>query len=136
MEEFKIGDLVLVREIGNYTWVPYQYVTTRNGKVWFSDGTWIAESEIDMVPLSSENEYLIGTDITPTKPWEPKHGELVAVRDEEDDYWKSLIFIEMTIDGRYRCGWTEDSSTDETVPFDRCEPIYKHFNVPSKPNDE
>ena len=136
MEEFKIGDLVLVREIGNYIWVPYQYVTTRDGKVWFSDGTWLAESEIDMVLLSSENEYLIGTDITPTKPWEPKHGELVAVKDRGEAHWKAMVFVKKCEEGQFLCAYFDTMEENDMCPWDCCEPLHRHFNVPSNPDNE
>lgn len=136
MADFKLGDLVLVRDSSDDIWVPYQYITTKNGNVWFSDGTWLAERSIDMILLSSENEHLVGTNQTPIKPWEPKCGELVAVKDSDDPYWSSLVFIGMSTDGKYRCGWSEDTDFDETVTWDQCEPIYKHFKFSKNPEDK
>lgn len=135
MEEFKIGDFVLVRDTGEDIWVPYQYVTTKNGKVWFSDGTWLEEGRFDMIPLSYENDYLVGTNKIPAKPWEPEPGELVAVKDEEEDFWRPLIFIGIGTDGKYLCGWAVDTEADKAATFDQCEPLYRHFNIPKRPED-
>ena len=136
MEEFKIGDFVLVRDTGEDIWVPYQYMTNKNGKVWFSDGTWLEEGRFDMIPLSSENDYLVGTNKIPAKPWEPEPGEIVAVKSEADYFWRPMVFIEKSEDGGYICS-SRDCTTEPifiTTWFE-CEPAYKHFNVPKCPED-
>ena len=137
MEEFKIGDFVLVRDTGEDIWVPYQYVTTKNGKVWFSDGTWLEEGRFDMIPLSSENENLVGTNKIPAKPWEPEPGELVAVKNKDDVEWRPMVFIEKNNIGEYVCS-SRDITTKPTflITWFECEPAYKHFKFSKNPSED
>ena len=88
-----------------------------------------------MIPLSSENDYLVGTNKIPAKPWEPEPGELVAVKDREDPYWKSMIFVKKSEEGLFLCAYYDTIDEDDLCPWEECEPLHKHFNVPKCPED-
>lgn len=138
MEEFKIGDPVLVRSRKNPVdvWEPRIYLGAKDNTVYLDGGWRPARDDYSFIPFNEKTEDMLGSRMAWEEPWEPKTGELVAVKDKCDDYWRPMVFVEITTDGQYRCGWAEDADIDETVSWDQCEPIYKHFNVHSKPNDK
>jgi hypothetical protein len=67
------------------------------------------------------NEHLLGTTNDPEPKWTPKKGEIVKVKDNEDDNWLYRCFIEMTSDEEYECYC--DGSSIETVSWKYCEPL-------------
>lgn len=139
MEDFKIGDPILYRVKNDKTavWYPSIYLGTGiNRCVHLSDGSSLQSERFTIVPLTEDTMQHICTNHDIRVPWEPKRGELVAVRDNDDGCWMPLVFIEMASDGKYRCGWSENGYFDETVTWDQCEPIYKHFNVPKCPSED
>ena len=77
------------------------------------------------------NEHLLGTKDSPTPKWEPKPGELVAVRNSIQDAWVARNFYGKSASGdfQFRCE-TEDQ--DERIGWKFCEPLRKHFTIPEE----
>lgn len=75
------------------------------------------------------NDHLLGTTESPGPKWEPKPGELVAVRDSENEEWKARVFLHRDSDnGIFECGC--EIGLAITTRWKLCEPLRKHFNVP------
>lgn len=140
MLKFKLGDIVLYREIHciKTPWIALTYVGIgKDGKVYFSNGRCSRPDLIEMVLLTEENVKYLGSrnDIPPR--WEPERGEIVAVKSRTDDFWRPMVFIEKSEGGGYVCS-SRDCTTEPifiTTWFE-CEPAYKHFNVPKNPSED
>ena len=134
MAEFKLGDRVLVKwNVEGSIWAPQEYIGVgKNGLIFFSDGTGVSPKDVTIIPLTEDTiKYLGSTQDIPV-PWEPQAGELVAVKDDDDLYWNTSVFIEKCDDGRFKCGFYSDMSYNNKYPelWEQCEPLHKHFNVP------
>ena len=95
MAEFKLGDRVLVKwNVEGSIWAPQEYIGVgQNGLIFFSDGTGASPKDVTIIPLTEDTiKYLGSTQDIPV-PWEPKPGELVAVKEEHQEYWYANIFI-------------------------------------------
>lgn len=126
----------------NQVFEPFQKVLVRlqEGEVWkcaFYDRKGVGAYHIvigpaydptdgNILPYNDETKHLLGTDNDPTPKWEPEEGELVAVRDLEDQNWVARKFIQFK--GRvFHCS-KEKGIGHEAWIF--CEPIRNHFNIP------
>ena len=138
MEEFKIGDPILVMSRRNPAdvWEPRIYLGSKDNTVYLDGGWNPTRTDYFFIPFNEVTKDMLGSRMTWEEPWEPQPGELVAVKDDDDPYWSSFVFIEMSADGKYRCGWSEDTDFDETVTWDQCEPLYKHFKFSKNSEDK
>lgn len=131
MQTFTPDQLVLIRESEKANWdlARYSYCSVEQGQdhIHHIQGLrWFRDDEV--IPYSG-NEHLLGTTDSPTPKWEPKPGELVAVRDLEDEEWKARVFLRRDSDnGIFECG--SEMGLAITTRWDFCEPLRKHFNVP------
>ena len=83
-----------------------------------------------IIPYSG-NEHLLGTTDSPTPKWVPKPGELVAVRDSENEEWKARVFLRRDSDnGIFECG--SEMGLAITTRWKLCEPLRKHFTIPEE----
>ena len=131
MQKFEPDQLVLVREKRETVWRLTHYShriqgearwsVTIDGKVW---------EPHNILPYSG-NEQLLGTTDSPTPKWEPKPGELVAVRDSENEEWKARVFLRRDSDnGIFECGC--ELGLAITTRWKFCEPLRKHFTIPEE----
>lgn len=129
MQRFEPDQLVLVREKRETVWRLTHYShriqgdkrwsVTIDGKVW---------EPHQIIPYTG-NEHFLGTTDSPKPKWEPKPGELVAVRDSENEEWKARVFLRRDSDnGLFECG--SEIGRAITTRWKLCEPIRKNFNVP------
>lgn len=79
------------------------------------------------LPLEG-NEHLLNTTDSLRSKWQPKPGELVAVRDEIHRKWRVRVFASKS-GSKYFC---ELEGDDDVAPWDYCEPLRNHFNVPEE----
>ena len=92
-------------------------------------------SDFFFIPFNEETKGMIGSYMTWEEPWEPKPGELVAVKDDSFVNWVVRVFVKKCGKLGYYC--TQYSVDDGHHEYwDQCEPVYKHFNIPSNPTDE
>lgn len=136
MEEFKIGDPILVRSKKNPAdvWEPRIYLGAKDNTLYLDGGWTPAKNDYFFIPFNEKTEDMLGSRMTWEEPWEPKSGELVAVRDSVLNKWAVRVFIKKC-DGEYLC--TQFCVDDEYYEhWGYCEPVYKHFNIPSKPDNE
>lgn len=129
MPRFEPDQLVLVREGKRANWdlARYSYCDTEakghvhhiQGLRWFRDD--------DVLPYSG-NEHLLGTTDAPTPKWEPKPGELVAVRHSSIEEWKVRVFRYHDNDNGFACD--NERERAGTCFWHYCEPLRKHFTIP------
>lgn len=72
------------------------------------------------------NEYLLGTTLCAGPCWNPEPGELVAVSDNETN-WYAQKFIHRTGE-LYTTIWYTGSQKE--VHWKYCAPVHKHFKIP------
>lgn len=130
--EFKPFERVLVSGISE-EWIPdfYGYAAPRaDGKMlhYCISGTVLKDDEI--VPYEGHEELYL-TDDEPEQEWEPEEGELVAVSGA-GEIWIPRIYAGKSTDGRYSC---KGSDEGEAIPWDLCEPAWKHWHLTPKPGD-
>lgn len=129
MQKFEPDQLVLVRENDRQYWrlahfshtVSADWNVTTDGKAWAS---------MYIIPYSG-NEHLLGTTDAPTPKWEPKPGELVAVKYLFDTSWRARVFVKIDEDKKYQCFCSQDEN-DGYASWDLCEPLRKHFTIPEE----
>lgn len=137
MEEFKIGDPILVRSRINTddVWEPRIYLGAKDNTVYLDGGWHPTKDDFFFIPFNEETKGMIGSYMTWEEPWEPKPGELVAVKDDSFVNWVVRVFVKKCGKLGYYC--TQYSVDDGHHEYwDQCEPVYKHFNIPSNPTDE
>lgn len=130
MQKFEPDQLVLVRYFEGAPWRLRRYsMPCKKGKAHETqDGMVFVDACI--LPYSG-NEHLLGTTDSPTPKWEPKPGELVAVRDVPDEEWKARVFLRRDSDnGIFECG--SDMGPAITTRWKFCEPLRKHFTIPEE----
>ena len=128
MQNFEPDQLVLVRENDMQVWRLTHYSHTVEGRDWnvTIDGkVWASQF---IIPYAG-NEHLLGTTESTTPKWEPKPGELVAVKDMFDHAWRARIFVKIDEDDKYQCFCAQDDN-DGYASWDLCEPLRKHFSIP------
>lgn len=131
MQTFTPDQLVLIRESEKANWdlARYSYCSVEQGQdhIHHIQGLrWFRDDEV--IPYSG-NEHLLGTTDSPTPKWEPKPGELVAVRVLEDEEWKARVFLRRDSDNDiFEC--SSEMGLAITTRWKFCEPLRKHFNVP------
>ena len=126
MQKFEPDQLVLVRHEDGWPWRLRRYSLfdgirheTQDGNGWYDEC---------ILPYA-ENEHLLGTTDSPTPKWVPNPGELVAVRDSENEEWKARVFLRRDSDnGIFECG--SEIGIAITTRWKLCEPLRDHFNVP------
>ena len=133
MQKFEPDQLVLVRESEKENWdlARYSYCCAEEGEthIHHIQGLrWFRDDEI--IPYSG-NEHMLGTTDSPTQKWEPKPGELVAVKKEGFDHWVMAQFKCKGIEGGFIVTNRDDRRTDGSI-FDYCEPLRKHFTIPEE----
>lgn len=140
MEEFKIGDPILYRVKNDKTavWYPSIYLGIGlNGCTYLPGGSFLRSEEFTIVPLTEDTMQYICTNLDIRVPWKPKPGELVAVKNAFDDCWKARVYVQIGVDEKYWCSNSNfKDDTRDIAGWDQCEPIYKHFNVPSTPDNK
>ena len=126
MQHFEPDQLVLVRLSSIKVWRLRRYSFCDGPNHETQDGNFWDDGQI--LPYEG-NENLLGTMDWPTPKWEPKPGELVAVRDSENEEWKARVFLRRDSDnGIFECG--SEIGLAITTRWKLCEPLRKHFNVP------
>ena len=123
MQKFEPDQLVLVKAGGIWHLKRYSFFgaahETQDGCTWVDDR---------ILPYAG-NEHLLGTSNPPTPKWEPKPGELVAVRKDGFDYWVAAQF---KCQAGKRFQVTNRSDGLAAAIFDYCEPIRDHFTIPEE----
>ena len=127
MHKFEPDQLVLVHFFNGGPWRLRRYSIdldgygheTQDGNVWADD---------NVLPYAG-NEHLLGTSNPPTPKWEPKPGELVAVRKDGFDYWVAAQF---KCQAGKRFQVTNRSDGLAAAIFDYCEPLRDHFTIPEE----
>lgn len=127
MPRFEPDQLVLVKYAGNKIWRLKRYsFCDKGGLHETQDGaTW---DDHHILPYAG-NEHLLGTTESTTQKWEPKPGELVAVRDSENEKWKARVFLRRD-NGIFECVCEIDLAI--TMHWKFCEQIRKHFSIPNE----
>ena len=82
-----------------------------------------------IIPYSG-NEHLLGTTDSPMPKWEPKPGELVAVRHSSFEEWKVRVFRYHDNDNGFACDYERGRSG--ICFWHYCEPLHKHFTIPEE----
>ena len=126
MPRFEPDQLVLVRENDEQLWrlahfshtVSVDWNVTTDGKAWASQF---------IIPYAG-NEHLLGTTESTTPKWEPKPGELVAVRDDSEESWRARRFVRRD-EHLYACQSEKGLSCTN---WHYCEPLRKHFTIPEE----
>lgn len=132
MQKFEPDQLVLVRENEKENWdlARYSYCCAEEGEthIHHIQGLrWFRDDEI--IPYSG-NEHLLGTTDSPTPKWEPKPGELVAVRQNDKTSWRPRVFAYRK--GKYFVCQHEEFHNVKDDGWHYCEPLRKHFTVPEE----
>ena len=128
MQKFEPDQLVLVKYAVNEIWRLRRYSFFDGKEHETQDGCTFSDRFI--IPYSG-NEQLLGTTDSPAPKWEPKPGELVAVRDSENEEWKARVFLRRDSDnGIFECGC--EIGLAITTRWKLCEPIRKHFTIPEE----
>lgn len=127
MQKFEPDQLVLVRENDMQVWRLTHYSHTVEGMDWnvTIDGKAFASQFI--IPYAG-NEHLLGTTDSPTPKWEPKQGELVAVRQSDKTSWRPRVFAYRK--GKYFVCQHEEFHNVKDDGWHYCEPLRKHFTIP------
>lgn len=128
MQKFEPDQLVLVRENDRQYWrlahfshtVSADWNVTTDGKAWASQF---------IIPYAG-NEHLLGTTDSPTPKWEPKPGELVAVRQSDKTSWRPRVFAYRK--GKYFVCQHEEFHNVKDDGWHYCEPLRKHFTIPEE----
>ena len=130
MQTFEPDQLVLVRYFVGAPWRLRRYsMPCKKGKAHETqDGMVFVDACI--IPYYG-NEHLLGTTESPGQKWEPKPGELVAVKKEGFDHWVMAQFKCKCIEGGFIVTNRDDRRTDGSI-FDYCEPLRKHFTIPEE----
>lgn len=119
-QKFKPFDRVLVR-IGE-TWnADFYSHTDEIGDVTISGGAYPCDN---IIPYGG-NEHLLGTSNDPAPKWQPKPGEPIFVRDNDEESWKIRLFVKMHHE-KYLASTTEQMDT--YMAWSQCKPY--------KPNSE
>ena len=126
MQKFEPDQLVLVRYIGNKVWRLKRYSFFDGQEHETQDGATFSDK--DILPYAG-NEYLLGTMESPAPKWIPKSGELVAVRDSENEGWKARVFLRRD-NGIFECG--SEIELAITTRWKLCEPLRKLFTLPEE----
>lgn len=136
MENFKIGDLILVmpKKDPREVWKPHFYLGAKDGIVYLDGGWRPAKDDYFFIPFNENTGYMLGTRIPWAEPWEPKFGELVAAKKQYADAWKAVLFMKKDSDGKFVCrnGDSIPGSGGEEL-YDFCQPLYKHFKFSKTP---
>ena len=129
MQKFEPDQLVLVRENDAARWRLTHYSHTVEGMDWnvTIDGKVWASPFI--IPYAG-NEHLLGTTDSPTPKWEPKPGELVAVRHSLVEEWKVRVFRYRAHDNSFAC--YDERDRKEIRYWGYCESLRKHFTIPEE----
>ena len=128
MQKFEPDQLVLVQYGNGGPWRLRRYSFLDGDEHEMQDGSVWDDEHI--LPYSG-NEHLLGTTNSPEHKWEPKPGELVAVKDMFDKSWRSRVFVKIDEDDKYQCFCAHDDN-DGYASWDLCEPLRKHFAVPEE----
>ena len=129
MQTFEPDQRVLVRENDTQVWRLTHYSHTVQGMDWNAtiDGkVWASQF---IIPYA-ENEHLLGTTESPAPKWEPKPGELVAVRQSDKTSWRPRIFAYRK--GKYFVCQHEEFHNVKDDGWHYCEPLRKHFTIPEE----
>ena len=129
MQTFEPDQLVLVRENDTQVWRLTHYSHTVEGRDWniTIDGKVWASPFI--IPYAG-NEHLLGSTESITSKWEPKPGELVAVRHSSIEKWKARVFRYPDNNIGFACD--NEMESDHTCFWYYCEPLHKHFIIPKE----
>ena len=129
MQKFEPDQLVLVKFGNGAPWRLRRYSMscdkgkgheTQDGVVWPDDC---------IIPYAG-NEHLLGTTNSPKPKWEPKPGELVAVRHSLVEEWKVRVFRYRAHDNSFAC--YDERDRKEIRYWGYCEPLRKHFTIPEE----
>ena len=129
MQKFEPDQLVLVRYFEGAPWRLRRYsMLCKKGKAHETqDGMVFVDACI--IPYSG-NEHLLGTTESPAPKWEPKPGELVAVRHSSIEEWKVRVFRYHDNDNGFACD--NERERAGTCFWHYCEPLRKHFTIPEE----
>lgn len=127
MQRFEPDQLVLVQYGNGGPWRLKRYSFLDGDEHEMQDGSVWDDEHI--LPYSG-NEHLLGTTDSPTPKWEPKPGELVAVRHSSIEEWKVRVFSYHDNDNGFACD--NERERAGTCFWHYCEPLRKHFTVPEE----
>lgn len=127
MQKFEPFQRVLVRPIEDGIWRCDFYSHEFHKDMFMTIGGYCA-SKTDILLYNDETKHLLGTKDDPTPKWVPKPGELVAVRDAQEDEWKVRVFRYHDNDNGFVCN--DEVFRVKTCVWNFCEPLSKHFKVP------
>ena len=131
MQKFEPFQKVLVRESVDEVWEADFYSHYNEGDHYTITHTPMNDDEVlsqFLIPYNDETKHLLGTTDSPTPKWEPKPGELVAVRDSENEEWKARVFLRRDSDnGIFECG--SEMGLAITTRWKLCDPLRKHFTI-------
>jgi hypothetical protein len=122
-QKFNFDELVLLRlksDSGNGKWGVIRYSYEEDGYIFTFGNVHYSRVMFEFLPYKG-NEHLLGTTDDPEPKWEPKEGEVVRVRDREDDGWIYRRFKGMVYSGQYECYY--DGSGVVTNLWKYCEPL-------------
>ena len=125
MSEFKPFQKVLVRDEEDANWRATFYAYYEKDLV--HPHVCFGNSYIQCIPYEG-NEQLEGTSDAPEKKWEPREGEVVAVKDKSHALWGTGVFRRMSSDGVFFVDYLDNH-------WDECEPLKKHFPEAFIPED-
>lgn len=129
MQKFEPDQLVLVRYFEGAPWRLRRYsMPCQKGKAHETQDGMVFVDEC-IIPYSG-NEHLLGTTDSPTPKWEPKPGELVAVRHSSIEEWKVRVFRYHDNDNGFACD--NERERAGTCFWAYCEPLRKHFTIPEE----
>lgn len=127
MQKFEPDQLVLVQYGNGGPWRLRRYSFFGEDMHEMQDGSVWDDEHI--LPYSG-NEHLLGTTDSPTPKWEPKPGELVAVRQTDKTSWRPRVFAYRK--GKYFVCQHEEFHNVKDDGWHYCEPLRKHFTVPEE----
>ena len=125
MQKFEPDQLVLVQYGNGGPWRLRRYSFFDGDAHEMQDGSTFDDDHI--IPYK-ENENLLGTTDLPTPKWEPKRGEIVAVRQDGFDHWVFAQFKRKN--GKLFEVTNRSDGCSASSLFDFCEPLRAHFTIP------
>lgn len=101
MKEFSVFEPVLIRISKHDRWTAdfYDYPSDNSEEHWTVAGSLVSDSNI--LPYNEETKHLHNT-VGEFVKWEPKQGEPILVKDNDNAHWTLRIFLGMR-DDRYVC---------------------------------
>lgn len=133
MTTFEPFQKVLVRESVDEVWQADLYSHCDEGLHYILGHPPINEDEFlsyFLIPYNDETKHLLGTTDSLAPTWEPKPGELVAVRQNDKTSWRPRVFAYRK--GKYFVCQHEEFHNVKDDGWHYCEPLRNHFKIPEE----